>query len=83
VSARATSELVSIDVADECGGLPPGKADELFRPYLQRGVDRSGIGLGLAICLKGAHAIGGDIRVRDLPGTGCVFTVELPRSTPP
>jgi signal transduction histidine kinase len=82
LSTRTTSDRVSIDVADECGGLPPGKVEELFRPYEQRGADRSGLGLGLTISLKGAHAVGGDIRVRDLPGTGCVFSVDLRRSSP-
>jgi len=83
VSAHTSADRVSIDVADQCGGLPPGRAEELFRPYEQRGTDRSGLGLGLAISLKGARAIGGDIRVRDLPGMGCIFTVDLLRSSPP
>ena len=77
LSTRATADRVSIDIADECGGLPPGKAEDLFRAYEQRGADRSGLGLGLAISLKGARAVGGDIHVRNVPGTGCVFTVEL------
>ena len=78
---RVTSVRVLIDVADECGGLPPGKAEELFRPHEQRGTDRSGLGLGLAISLRGAHAMGGDISVRNRPGTGCVFTVDLRRAS--
>jgi len=81
LSTRVTSDRVLIDVADECGGLPAGKTEELFRPYEQRGTNRSGLGLGLAISLKGARAIGGDINVQNLPGTGCVFTVDLRRST--
>ena len=80
VSTRSTTERVLIDVADECGGLPEGMADHLFQPYAQRSADRSGLGLGLAICVKGARALGGDVTVRDLPGAGCVFTVELLRS---
>jgi signal transduction histidine kinase len=79
--ARVTSDRVLIDVADECGGLPPGKVEDLFRPYEQRGKDRSGLGLGLAISLKGARAIGGEIHVRNVPGTGCVFTVDLRKSS--
>jgi signal transduction histidine kinase len=70
-------DRVVIEVEDECGGLPPGEAEALFKPYEQRGADRSGLGLGLAICLQGAHALGGDLRVRDLPGRGCVFSLEL------
>jgi signal transduction histidine kinase len=80
VSTRSTVERVFIDVADECGGLPPRFLDRLFLPYEQRATDRSGLGLGLAICMKGAHAVGGDVTVHDVPGTGCIFTVELRRS---
>lgn len=78
---RVTADRVSIDVLDECGGLPAGEVDRLFRAYEQSGTDRSGLGLGLAISLKGARAIGGEIHVRDMPGTGCVFTVDLRRAS--
>jgi signal transduction histidine kinase len=80
--ARVTEERVIIDVADECGGLPPGKVEDLFRPFKQGGENREGIGLGLSICLKAAKAMGGEIRVCDVPGKGCVFTVDLPRKAP-
>ena len=76
------SGSVFIDVADECGGLPAGKVEELFHAYEQRGTDRTGAGLGLAISIRGARALGGDIHVRDIPGVGCVFTLELRRSAP-
>jgi signal transduction histidine kinase len=80
LSVRATADRVQIDVADECGGLPAGKAAALFRPFEQRDKDRSGVGLGLVIARRGAEAHGGAISVRDIPGTGCVFTLELPRA---
>ncbi|MEO7730234.1 MAG: HAMP domain-containing sensor histidine kinase [Kofleriaceae bacterium] len=70
-------DRVVIEVEDECGGLPAGEAEGLFKSYEQRGTDRSGLGLGLSICLQGARAMGGVLRVRDLPGTGCVFSLEL------
>jgi signal transduction histidine kinase len=75
----STERRVLIEVEDECGGLPPGKAEELFRPFEQRGPDRTGLGLGLSISRKSVEAIGGEIRVRDIPGHGCVFTIDLPR----
>ena len=74
-----TADRVVMSVEDHCGGLPPGKADELFLPYAQRGADRSGLGLGLSIVQKAAIAHGGGLRVEDLPGKGCVFTLDLPR----
>jgi signal transduction histidine kinase len=79
LTTSSTEERVWIAVGDECGGLPPGKADELFRPFEQQGADRRGLGLGLSISRKGVEAIGGDLSVRDIPGTGCVFTIGLPR----
>ena len=83
LTARASADRVFFEVEDECGGLPPGKAEDLFLPFEQRGVDRSGVGLGLGICLKAAKASGGEIHVRNLPGKGCVFTLDLPRMPPP
>jgi signal transduction histidine kinase len=69
---------VSIEVEDACGGLPPGRAEDLFVPLVQRGADHSGFGLGLAIAQQAAQAHGGTLRVRDMPGQGCVFKIELP-----
>lgn len=83
LSVHTTAERVLFDIEDECGGLPPGKVDDLFHPFEQRNEDRSGLGLGLTICLKAAQSNGGSLRVRDLPGKGCVFTLDLPRTPPP
>jgi len=77
---RATPDLVFIEVEDECGGLPPGRAEVLFSPFKQRSTDRTGLGLVLTISRKAVQLNGGDIHVRSLPGKGCVFTVELPRT---
>jgi signal transduction histidine kinase len=83
LTIKATADRVLFEIQDECGGLPPGKIEDLFRPFAQRGRDRTGVGLGLSICLKAAKANGGEIHIRDLPGKGCVFTLDLPRRPPP
>lgn len=80
---RATADRVLIEVEDECGGLPDGTIDDLFRPFEQRSADRTGLGLGLAICRWGTEVNDGRISARSLPGHGCVFTVDLPRLTLP
>lgn len=80
LNAHASGDRVLFDVADQCGGLAPGKADHLFEPFEQDGADRSGVGLGLAICARGIAALHGEIRVSNHPGQGCVFTVDLPCS---
>jgi hypothetical protein len=74
----ATAERVLVEVEDECGGLP-GNFQELFRPYEQRNADRTGLGLGLSFSRWGAEANNGLICTRNLPGKGCVFTIDLPR----
>ena len=56
-----------------------GDVNELFRPFEQRSADRTGLGLGLAFSRWGAEANQGRIYARNLPGVGCVFTIDLPR----
>lgn len=80
---RATTDRIFIDIEDHCGGLPPGDADKMFYPFMQADADRTGLGLGLAICQNSVHANRGTVSVRDVPGTGCVFTIELPRCAMP
>jgi signal transduction histidine kinase len=81
--AGASAERVLIEVQDECDGLPSGDVNELFRPFEQRSADRTGMGLGLAFSRWGAEANEGRIYARNLPGRGCVFTVDLPRQPLP
>ena len=75
---QIASGNVRIEVEDECGGLPAGKPEELFRPFDRRGSDRSGLGLGLAISRQSVAISGGKIEVQDLPGKGCIFSVVVP-----
>ena len=75
----AGAERVLIEIEDECGGLTVGDPVELFSPYTQRGADRSGLGLGLAYCQWAVEANHGRIYARNLPGVGCVFTIDLPQ----
>jgi hypothetical protein len=79
IKVEASAERVCLEIADECGGLPAGETHAIFRPFEQRGADRSGIGLGLAFCRWAIEANHGRIYARDRPGVGCVFTIELPR----
>jgi signal transduction histidine kinase len=83
LSVNATAERVLLEVEDECGGLPGGNAEHLFRPFEQRGADRTGLGLGLAFSRLGVEANKGRIYARNLPDRGCVFTVDLPRLPAP
>ena len=81
---RSSAERVLIEVHDECGGLPGESGEkELVASFEQRGADRSGLGIGLTFSRWGAEANGGRLYASNMPGTGCVFTVDLPRSPVP
>ena len=79
LGARGEANRVLIEVEDECGGLPDGAQEVMFRPFEQLRRDSRGVGLGLAISRKGVEANGGHLDVRNLPGRGCVFVIDLPR----
>jgi len=76
--AKSAAKRVLIEVEDECGGLGVENPKTLLRPFVQQGADRTGLGLGLSICVKAVKAISGELQIRDLPGKGCVFTIDLP-----
>ncbi|WP_200822316.1 sensor histidine kinase [Caballeronia terrestris] len=79
LDAYAVSDRILIDVKDHCGGLPPGNAERMFLPFTQNGEDQSVLGLGLSIARRSVESSGGILSVRDVPGTGCVFTISLAR----
>lgn len=83
LNAYAAADRILIDVADNCGGLLPGDHETLFQPFRQVDADGQGLGLGLSISRRSVEANGGELRVRDVPGTGCVFTIDLPRHAKP
>ena len=76
--AQARDHRLLVEIEDECGGLPESTGD-LFQPFGdRRGTDRSGLGLGLSIARKAVRAHKGDIWVRNMPGKGCVFAIDVP-----
>jgi signal transduction histidine kinase len=78
LTTRAEEGRVLLDVQDQCGGIEPGRGD-LFQPFCeQRRANRSGLGIGLSIARDAARLHGGDIRIRNMPGRGCVFSLDLP-----
>jgi C4-dicarboxylate-specific signal transduction histidine kinase len=79
LNVYATADRIRLDVEDNCGGWPAGDAEHMFRPFTPGTADKSGLGLGLSICRRGVEANHGVLRARNLPGTGCVFTIDLPR----
>ncbi len=68
-----------IEVEDECGGIPDIEGDPLRRGGPS--AETSGRGLGLAIAQNAVSAESGDINIRNMPGRGCVFIIELALAT--
>ena len=79
--ATAIAERVRIDIEDQCGGLASDDFEALFQSYEQMHADLSGMGLGLSICRRGARSSGGDILVANVPGVGCIFTLDMPQNS--
>jgi signal transduction histidine kinase len=79
----AMSDRITIEVEDRCGGLPAGSLEKIFLPFTQNGENRSGLGLGLSIARRSVEANDGTLTARDVPATGCVFTIDLPRHAMP
>jgi signal transduction histidine kinase len=80
--AHIVAGHICIEVEDCCGGLPPGKVEEAFAPFVRLDSGEPGFGLGLAIAKHAVDAHGGTIRVQNLPGKGCIFILELPITSP-
>lgn len=77
--AYSNGPRVLIEVKDHCGGLPHGEAEKMFAPFSQGNKDKSGLGLGLSIARHTVEDDEGTLSVQDLPGSGCIFTISLPR----
>jgi signal transduction histidine kinase len=83
VRARRDKARTVIEVADECGGIPPDKIEAIFDAFTQAGRDRSGFGLGLAIAKQAIEAHDGTLVVQNAPPRGCIFVVDLPGDEEP
>ena len=73
--------FLTIHVDDDGPGIPPGRREDVFRPFFRlddaRNQDEGGTGLGLAIALDIARSHGGDITLGDSAG-GLRATVRVP-----
>lgn len=73
---RRATHWLSLCVADDGPGIPPGMKETLFEPFVT--TKETGVGLGLSICQHVAAAHGGALRARNLPDSGAEFTLLLP-----
>ena len=81
VRGSVDEEHVVVEVEDECGGLPPHTATDLFKAFAQKNENRTGLGLGLTIAQRAIELNHGTVEVRNLAGKGCVFKITLPKNS--
>ena len=74
--------MVEIAIADTGVGIPaqdlPRLTERFFRVDKARSRELGGTGLGLAIVKHVAHALGGEVSVDSVPGSGSTFRIHLP-----
>lgn len=78
ISTRYDKDLsiASVEVADNGSGVNPRDKDRLFEPYFSRKPGGTGLGLTIVSTIISDH--NGFIRVKDNPGGGAKFILELP-----
>lgn len=82
VYAEPSGAFTALHVRDNGSGIAMDQQETIFEPFVQ--ADNSltrrvgGTGLGLAIVRQLVTAMGGDVRVKSVPGEGSTFTVLLP-----
>ncbi len=82
IRGRVDGGHAVIEIEDACGGLPAGKVEAAFAPFVRLTTREPGFGLGLAIAKQSLDAHAGTIRVQNLPGKGCIFVLEFPTEAP-
>jgi signal transduction histidine kinase len=79
------ASLVELSVRDTGIGIAPEHLELIFEEFgqVEHELQRHGTGLGLPLCRRLAHLLGGTIHVASEPGAGSCFTVVLPVAAVP
>jgi len=79
ISAKAEENNWILSVQDNGIGIDPKYFDYIFGVFRRlHASEKSGTGIGLAICRAAVERLGGRIWVESAPGTGSTFHVSLP-----
>ncbi|WP_373494266.1 sensor histidine kinase, partial [Aquiflexum sp.] len=71
---------VEISIQDNGPGIPDAIKDKIFQPFFTTKPTGQGTGLGLSLSYDIVKAHGGEIRVENLDGNGCLFVIDLPNA---
>lgn len=82
VSCILNGKTANIRVRDHGPGLSPSQRRRLFRPFSktvqEAAVTAPGVGLGLALCRRLAHDLGGRLELEASAPPGAAFILKLP-----
>ena len=74
----AADDTIMIEIRDTGTGLPMESTEAIFEPFFTTKEGGKGTGLGLAICRDIIESCHGQIKARNAPDGGSIFTVYLP-----
>ncbi len=83
IGTAVEGDCVVIVFADNGRGIEPEILEKIFDPFFTTKETGSGTGLGLSICYSIINEHGGKIEVTSELGKGTVFTIKLPKYSPP
>jgi len=75
-TAQPSADRIEFEVLDSGPGISSTLGDAIFHPFVSTKAD--GLGVGLAISRTIVEAHGGELRYRDNPEGGAIFTVSFP-----
>ncbi len=83
ISAAADGKSVLFRISDEGTGVPTDERERVFGRFVRLPSSSAvpGTGLGLSIARSLVEMNGGKLRLKDAPGGGTTFEIELPRAS--
>ena len=70
-----------MQISDNGPGIPEDLRERIFDPFFSTKASSGGMGLGLAISIRLAEDLGGDLSVRANTPKGALFELHLPALT--
>lgn len=77
ISIECVGDTVTLCVGDNGPGIRAELRERIFDPFFSTKGVGQGLGLGLSISYNIIRDFGGELRLRDAPGSGATFEIEL------